>query len=281
MCKIVKFSQGFIMHASSFLLISLSIDRRDAIVEPMKFSSSIKRAKILVCVAWVLAAVFATPYTILYNETKVSHEGKNVTTCKNTFFTKPWHWKFWFSLSMTIVFYLPIVIILCCYAQIIYAIWRKSTILLGNRRNFTETCNLPCQRGTSVSSRGIIPRAKIRTIKMTFLIVLVFMLCWSPYLIINHLNIYGVLLDNYRPLIILVNSMCYFNSVANPIIYGVYSSKICQNFSTWLPICNRCASRTDSTNRRLSSTYYKSFESTRLSTTRKEAILMKKINEDE
>lgn len=135
-------------------------------------TTSDKRAKLLICTAWLLAGFFATPYVILYNETNVNHHGRNVTTCKNTYLTKTWHWKVFFSLSMTIIFYVPIVIILSCYAQIIFAIFKKSSILQGSRRNFRETYVTYCQGGDRVSSRGIIPRAKIRTIKMTFLIVL-------------------------------------------------------------------------------------------------------------
>lgn len=50
-------------------------------------------------------------------------------------------------------------------------------------------------------------------------------------------------------------------------------------YSRRLPMCNKCALGPNSSGG-FSSTYYKSFDSTRLSTTRKEAIIMKTINED-
>ena len=31
------------------------------------------------------------------------------------------------------------------------------------------------------SSRGLIPKAKVKTVKMTFVIIFVFILCWGPY----------------------------------------------------------------------------------------------------
>ena len=32
------------------------------------------------------------------------------------------------------------------------------------------------------SSRGLIPKAKVKTVKMTFVIIFVFILCWGPYI---------------------------------------------------------------------------------------------------
>ena len=46
------------------------------------------------------------------------------------------------------------------------------------------------------SSRGLIPKAKVKTIKMTFVIITVFILCWSPYIIFDLLQVYTVLPDN-------------------------------------------------------------------------------------
>ena len=40
------------------------------------------------------------------------------------------------------------------------------------------------------SSRGLIPKAKVKTIKMTFVIISVFILCWSPYIVFDLLQVY-------------------------------------------------------------------------------------------
>ena len=46
------------------------------------------------------------------------------------------------------------------------------------------------------SSRGLIPKAKVKTIKMTFVIITVFILCWSPYIGFDLLQVYTVIPDN-------------------------------------------------------------------------------------
>lgn len=40
------------------------------------------------------------------------------------------------------------------------------------------------------SSRGLIPKAKVKTIKMTFVIIFVFILCWSPYIVFDLLQVW-------------------------------------------------------------------------------------------
>lgn len=39
------------------------------------------------------------------------------------------------------------------------------------------------------SSRGLIPKAKVKTVKMTFVIIFVFILCWSPYIFFDLLQV--------------------------------------------------------------------------------------------
>lgn len=81
-----------------------------------------------------------------------------------------------------------------------------------------------------MSSRGIIPQAKIRTIKMTFVIIFVFILCWSPYFIFNLMGVYHLIPINSSTMGLhsLVQSLAPLNSAANPIIYGVFSTRICR-----------------------------------------------------
>ncbi|KAF7277589.1 hypothetical protein GWI33_005493, partial [Rhynchophorus ferrugineus] len=59
---------ALVTYASTYVLVSLSIDRYDAIRHPMKFSGSWKRAKILIILAWGISAIFSLPMLFLYQE---------------------------------------------------------------------------------------------------------------------------------------------------------------------------------------------------------------------
>lgn len=113
---------------------------------------------------------------------------------------KPWQWRVYMTLVALALFFVPAIIISGCYAVIVWTIWSKSKLLIPvghvpiRQSKFTISLSfliLICinlfvgedPRGRPprhfpedldsrrASSRGIIPRAKIKTVKMTFVIV--------------------------------------------------------------------------------------------------------------
>lgn len=91
----------------------------------------------------------------------------------------------------------------------------------------TERCNNNVNTRRA-SSRGIIPRAKVKTIKMTFIIVIVFILCWSPYIIFDLLQVFGRIPKTQTNIAIatFIQSLAPLNSAANPLIYCIFSSQV-------------------------------------------------------
>ncbi|KAK8748659.1 hypothetical protein OTU49_015926, partial [Cherax quadricarinatus] len=81
------------------------------------------------------------------------------------------------------------------------------------------------------SSRGLIPKAKIKTVKMTLVIVFVFILCWSPYIVFDLLQVYGYVPQTPTNVAVatFIQSLAPLNSAANPIIYCLFSTHICRN----------------------------------------------------
>lgn len=86
------------------------------------------------------------------------------------------------------------------------------------RRNYAAQ-----QHGSSV-----IPKARIKTIKMTLVIVIAFVLCWSPFCIINLCSVFGLMKSDSTftvALKTLSQSLAHLNSAVNPIIFWLFSSK--------------------------------------------------------
>ncbi|KAH9629175.1 hypothetical protein HF086_009565 [Spodoptera exigua] len=110
-------------------------------------------------------------------------------------------------------------------------------LFLFDEANVEDSDDLDSRRA---SSRGIIPKAKIKTVKMTFVIVFVFVLCWSPYMIFDLLQVYGYVPDTQGNIAIasLIQSLAPLNSAANPVIYFIFSNRIfvslrCVGSSSW------------------------------------------------
>lgn len=75
---------------------------------------------------------------------------------------------------------------------------------------------------------GVIPKARIKTIKMTLVIVAAFVLCWSPFCIINLCSVFGIMKSDTNwsiALMTLSQSLAHLNSAVNPIIFWIFSSK--------------------------------------------------------
>lgn len=82
--------------------------------------------------------------------------------------------------------------------------------------------------GSQQHGSGVIPKARIKTIKMTLVIVLAFILCWVPFCIINLCHVFGLLKnDTYvtTALMTLSQSLAHLNSAMNPIIFWLFSSR--------------------------------------------------------
>jgi neuropeptide S receptor len=93
-----------------------------------------------------------------------------------------WRWQLYMSLVAIVLFIIPALIISLCYAIIVKTIWEKGTYMAPTRekrKNLRNGANRDNDdddddRGSRrASSRGIIPRAKVKTVKMTFVIVIV------------------------------------------------------------------------------------------------------------
>lgn len=239
-CKTIRFLQVVVTYSSTYVLVALSIDRYDAITHPMNFTGSWRRARILVAAAWILSIVFSIPMLILYHLKDIPGYG---TQCWIDF-PETWHWKVYMTLVSLALFFLPAICIASCYAVIVSTIWNKSKLMKVPAYNPGTSTRVPltearrkraalddpdCRRA---SSRGLIPKAKVKTIKMTFVIVFVFILCWSPYIIFDLLQVYGLMplgqntSNAHQAVATFIQSLAPLNSAANPVIYFLFSSNV-------------------------------------------------------
>ncbi|XP_057341798.1 cardioacceleratory peptide receptor-like isoform X1 [Microplitis mediator] len=215
-CKLIKFFQVVVTYSSTYVLVALSIDRYDAITRPMNFSGSWWRARALVASAWGLSVVFSIPIIFLYEE-KLIQEKKQCWIDLGS----PINWQIYMSIVSFTLFIAPTVIICGCYLVIVTTIWTQSSALRQS----------PMRDDRRASSRGLIPRAKIKSVKMTFVIVFVFVLCWSPYIVFDLLQVYGYVPKTQTNIAVatFIQSLAPLNSAANPIIYCLFSTPFCKN----------------------------------------------------
>ncbi|KAH8417106.1 hypothetical protein KR222_003256 [Zaprionus bogoriensis] len=258
-CKVIRFSQVCVTYSSTYVLVAMSIDRYDAITHPMNFSKSCKscrrtfligkwfahagivvvlfagkRARHLVSGAWLLSVLFSLPILVLYEEKLIQGHPQCWIELGS-----PMAWQIYMSIVSATLFAVPALIISACYAIIIKTIWAKGSIFVP-----TQRIGFAVAATRRASSRGIIPRAKVKTVKMTLTIVFVFIICWSPYIIFDLLQVFGQIPHSQTNIAIatFIQSLAPLNSAANPLIYCMFSSQVFRTFSRfppfkWLKCC--------------------------------------------
>ncbi|XP_062712341.1 cardioacceleratory peptide receptor isoform X1 [Aedes albopictus] len=220
-CKVIRFIQVWVTYASTYVLVALSIDRYDAITHPMNFSGCWKRARRLVGAAWGFSAIFSSPMFYLYEERVIQDQLQCWIDLGDAL-----RWQLYMCWVATSLFVIPAFIISACYVIIIKTIWSKGSMLgpVGGKHRFRNgSAELARRRA---SSRGIIPKAKVKTVKMTIVIVIVFVLCWSPYIVFDLLQVFEQIPKTQTNIAIatFIQSLAPLNSAANPLIYCLFST---------------------------------------------------------
>ncbi|XP_074604584.1 cardioacceleratory peptide receptor-like isoform X2 [Brevipalpus obovatus] len=252
--SIYYFWKCCVTYGSTYVLVSLSIDRYDAITHPLNFTSRARRAKFLITAAWSLSALLSVPQLVLSRiELKSGYPQCGIELASAQ------HWQIYVTLIFVSVFLIPAIIISACYSLIVHTIWKESRLMGSSRKRLRqlngsvdgnrngkntdgkltgfESAEIDFKR---VSSRGVIPRAKIKTVKMTLVIVFAFIICWTPYFLWDLLQVFQFIPDTEttRPITTFIQSMAPLNSAANPLIYCLFSAH-CRNIRryrlyTWL-----------------------------------------------
>ena len=189
-CKTVKYLQVVVIYASSYVLVTTAIDRYIAICFPFlsnKLSSKII-AKLVTC-AWGLALIFAIPQLIIFSRTE---RAPGVFDCWAKF-DPSWTLELYITWNTVSVFLLPVVILVYCYGNICYVVWRRGKVgeqiptvnhSTGSAIRVQYSANVShpqANRKNKDQNNHGISRAKIKTVRLTLTVVCCYVTCWSPF----------------------------------------------------------------------------------------------------
>ncbi|XP_046592124.1 adipokinetic hormone/corazonin-related peptide receptor variant I isoform X1 [Neodiprion lecontei] len=211
MCRIMAFFRMFGLYLSSFVLVCISVDRYYAVLKPLHLMDVDRRGKVMLTIAWAGSTICSLPQMVVFhvdNHPVFTWYEQCITY--NTF--PSYTHELTYSLFGMITMYaLPLIVIIFSYASIIIEIYKRS------RESFTDKMRR--------SSLGFLGRAKIRTLKMTIIIVLVFFVCWTPYYVMSLW--YWIDRPSAEKVDLRIQKCLFLfactNSCMNPIVYGVFN----------------------------------------------------------
>ncbi|XP_044019876.1 gonadotropin-releasing hormone II receptor isoform X1 [Aphidius gifuensis] len=212
MCRIMAFFRVFGIYLSSFVLVCISVDRYYAVLKPLQLMDVDRRGKMMLLFAWIGSTLCSAPQMVVFHvEVHPNYTWYEQCITYNAF-ASDGHELMYSIFGMVMMYFFPLIIIIYTYSSILLEIYRKSRETLGPDR-------------IRRSSLGFLGRAKIRTLKMTIIIVFVFFVCWAPYYIMSVW--YWIDRESAKKVDQRIQKGLFLfactNSCMNPIVYGLFN----------------------------------------------------------
>ncbi|CAG2102264.1 unnamed protein product [Medioppia subpectinata] len=248
-CRLLQALRAFGPYLSSMVLVCISFDRYFAIIHPLKVNDAHRRSIIMLTFAWIISIVCSIPQSIIYHvESHPDYPSFEQCVTFN-FFKTAWKETFYNIFCVMALYVIPLLIIICCYTRILWEIYRRSKDssedkkrdISNNKPKPAEYCGSKSgqlqsnkYQNSYISRNRMhlrrsdatqIERARTRTLRMTLIIVLAFVWCWTPYVFI--VLLYQIDSEAAKKLDKGIRDTLFMfavsNSCVNPLVYGSYS----------------------------------------------------------
>nr|XP_002739411.1 PREDICTED: mesotocin receptor-like [Saccoglossus kowalevskii] len=198
-CRLFKIVQCFALFASSNMVVAIAVDRYHSVIYPFQQR---KNVNTIIVPSWVIAFVFSIPQAFVWHLVNDANGNKGC----HTSLQKKWEKQAYLTWVGMIVFFIPFVIITLCYLRIIVRLWEKRNTVLP---------------GKSERRR----KAKMKTLKMTFVIISFFVICGLPYFALDMYRFYGDSRSLDRNAVAVLGIFSVSHCVVNPFIFLAFNVK--------------------------------------------------------
>ena len=183
----------------------------EAVCSPFRIRRSTRQVRFIILNCWLGSFIVAIPQLFIFEES-VFPDTLNKTHCASTGYTAEWQRRVYFTAFACYLLFIPAMCLSIWYIRIIRAITRSTkswTILISSQRqNFVPTGQ------------------QIRTVKLAMTIITVFLICWTPYMVITLVEIYSE--GRFRipsQLDGVLRIICLHQSGLNPLIYLIFDQR--------------------------------------------------------
>ncbi|KAK7146671.1 hypothetical protein R3I94_009491 [Phoxinus phoxinus] len=210
-CKIMCFLKLFAMQTSAFVLVVISVDRHQAILRPLDSLNAHRRNRRMLVTAWSLSALIASPQLFIFRTVRA--ESEDFTQCvTHGSFQERWQETAYNMFHFVTLYVIPLLVMSCCYTCILIEI---------NRQLHKSQAGETLRR----SGTDMIPKARMKTLKMTVIIVVSFVVCWTPYYLLGiwywfQPEMLTVTPEAIHHLLFVFGNL---NTCCDPVIYGLYT----------------------------------------------------------
>ncbi|XP_070579354.1 tachykinin-like peptides receptor 99D [Ptychodera flava] len=210
-CRLYYSAQFFwaTIKASTFNLMLVTFERYFALVHSLTYSDCFTKCKvsIMVAISWISACILELTFAVFHRY----HEGH----CQLFVWPSAFLGMIFGIANFIITYFIPVVFMTWAYYRIISSLKTRARNLHASRRNSSEQARAQARR---------------RVIKMLFLVMIAYVICWTPnkMLFLGH-NLGAAIeynSDYYNVLVLLA----FANSILNPFIYVFKYRQFRQSF---------------------------------------------------
>ncbi|XP_075537790.1 putative G-protein coupled receptor 150 [Dermacentor variabilis] len=205
-CRFFKFLQTFALVSSTYMLVTIAVDRHIAIATPLTPSPDPWR---LAAITWLVSCTPSLPNVYVFRTVEAA-PGKRF--CASIFYergTPLYHRQIYMGFVFFMVFLAPLVLLVTFYTGILWAIWKHSSASGKVGQQTTSS----------------LPRAKVKTLKLTAVVFGAFLVTNVPYMVqevILALGQPGILDANVVALFGVISAS---NSAINPYIFLYFEKR--------------------------------------------------------
>ncbi|XP_005106214.1 orexin receptor type 2 [Aplysia californica] len=231
-CKAVLYLQSTSVSVSVLTLSAIAVERWWAICYPLKFKSTMSRARKIIFLIWVVSFLSALPEVIVATTHPYPFPG-HFTSIYLTRCSPSWNSlnQGIYQILVALFFYLlPMVMMGATYTHIATVLWKHEIpgAVVGGRKPMLDG-NRNSQDEQIMSRR--------KAARMLIAIVIVFGICYLPVHIMNLLRYFEAVdygTDMHAPIVqsLVSHWLPYFNSALNPVIYNFMSAKFRKEFKS-------------------------------------------------
>ncbi|XP_056665688.1 vasopressin V2 receptor isoform X2 [Monodelphis domestica] len=222
LCRAVKYLQMVGMYASSYMILAMTLDRHRAICRPMlAFRHGGAHWNRPILVAWALSLIFSLPQLFIFSQQEVEDETGTLDCW--ALFIEPWGLRAYVTWIALMVFVAPAAGIAACQVLI----FREIHASLSPRAS-----------GVGPGEGARVSAAMAKTVRMTLVIVIVYILCWAPFFLVQLWSVWDPQAPREGPPFVLLMLLASLNSFTNPWIYASFSSSVSSELRSLL-CCSR------------------------------------------
>ncbi|CAF1166339.1 unnamed protein product [Rotaria sp. Silwood1] len=210
-CKLTLYIQVVTLASTTFINVAMTYDRYEAICCPFRSCTALRRVRRIIILCWLCSLIAAIPQLFIFKQSLIKGS-LNKYRCSSTGYTAEWQRRIYFTIFTCYLLIIPAFCMIIWYIKIIRVVASSTKIWMQKFHGQTTTF--------------LTSPAKFKTVKLAMTIIIVFVICWTPYIVLTLIEIYT---NRYLhiPLWLdgVLQTICLAQSGLNPFIYITFNHR--------------------------------------------------------